>query len=141
MSETDSYAELYLNFEDRQEYFDSIFKNMTHAEFRGFVDYSYNEVGRVDELQEFRRVRGLFLAIARKLMETAHFMDGLTDEHRQSARLAAESTYEFAKGLFPTDAVPAVEAAWAATLNHASRFGWPTAIFEIFAPHSVFRNQ
>jgi hypothetical protein len=117
---------------------------MKHAEFRGFVDYCYKELDFADEakdLQEFRRVKGLFLAIARKLMETAHFMDGLTDEQRQSAHRAAENTYEFAKGFFPTDAVPTIEAAWAATLDYASRFGWPTVVFDILAPHSVFKDQ
>lgn len=65
-------------------------------------------------------------------------MDGLTEEQRAAALKTAKAYYELAKDLYPASAVPAVEAAWAASLDWAARFGWSTVVFDILAPRRVF---
>ena len=80
-------------------------------------------------------MKGLILAFARKSLEMAHFMDGLTDEQRAVSLEVATDYYELAKCFYPADVVPKLEAAWAADLDHAARFGWPSPVFDIMAPH------
>lgn len=144
MSDVDRYADLYLNFPDRQEWFAQLFVSMTFTEYREFVDYCFKELDLADEAKdgaEFRRVKGLILALARKELEIARFMDGLPDEYRVGCLETATAYYELAKGFYPADKVPAVEAAWAASLDDAARFGWPSAVFDIMAPHQVFKDE
>jgi hypothetical protein len=74
-------------------------------------------------------------------LELAYFMNGLTDGQRDVARKAATAYYEMAKGFYAADALPAVEAAWAADLDHATRFGWPSPVFESLAPTKIFRDE
>lgn len=117
---------------------------MTFTEFSDFVDYCFKEFDLAAEAQdgaEFRRVKGLILALARKKLEIAHFMNGLKDKQRAATLETATAYYELAKGFYTADAVPTVEAAWAASLEEASRFGWPSVIFDIQAPHRVFKDD
>lgn len=143
VSDIDRYADIYLNFQDRQQWFATTFAGMTLTEYSGFVDYCFKQLDLAAETKdgaEFWRVKGLILAMARKYFETAYFMDGLTDDQRAASRKAAVSYYELAKGFYSAEAVPGVEAAWAASLDHAARFGWPSVVFDIQAPHRVFRD-
>jgi hypothetical protein len=143
VSDTDRCADIYSNFEDRQQWFTELFESMTHAEYIDFVGYCFKELDLAADAKdggEFRRVKGLILALARKDLEVAYFMDGLTEAQRATALKAATSYYELAKRFYPADAVPAVEAAWAESLDYASRFGWPSVAFDILAPRRVFRD-
>lgn len=143
MSDLYRYAEIYLNFPDRQQWFADLFLNMTHSEYLDFKEYCFKQLDLAAEAKdgaEFRRVKGLIMAFASKNLEAAHFMDGLTDEQRASSLQAATAYYELAKGFYPAETVPAVEAAWAASLDRANRFGWPSVVFDVLAPHHVFKD-
>ena len=142
MPHIDRYADLYLNFQDRQEWLAELFAEMTFAEFQEFVDYCFQELDSASEAKEgaeFYRVKGLILALGRKKLEIGYFMDGLTDEERVALLNSATSYYNLARGFYPTDKVPALELAWAAELDYCIRFGWPSAAFSVTAPHRVFR--
>ncbi len=142
MPDKDRNAELYLNFQDQQQWLEAAFAGMTYKEYLGFVDYVFEELDLAAETNngaEFRRVKGLILALARKHLEAAHFMDELTDEMRVSLHKVAISYCEFARGLYPAEAAPGVAAAWAASEEYAEKYGWPSAVFRILAPHNVFR--
>jgi hypothetical protein len=142
MPEPDRYAMIYLNFEDHQARLDDMLSNMRFIEYREFVEYCFKELDFAAEAKdggEFRRVRGLILAIARKQLEISKFMDGLTDSQRASAWQCAVSYYELAKGFYDADKVPALEAAWAASIDHCERFGWPSVVFDVLAPHKIFK--
>lgn len=83
----------------------------------------------------------MILALARKELEIAHYMDGLTEKQRLSKQATAEAYYELAKGFYPVDKQPGVEAAWAISLNHARTDGYTSeAVFEIMAPHRLFAD-
>jgi hypothetical protein len=143
MSETDRWADIYINFRDSQQWLAELFASMTHAEYMNFVEYCFKELdlaAEVNDGAEFRRVKGLILALARKELEIARFMDGQTDRQREAALKAATSKYELAKRFCPADSVPAVEAAWAAELDRAARFGWPSVIFDCLPPQRVFKD-
>jgi hypothetical protein len=62
--------------------------------------------------------------MACKQLEVGHFMDGLSEDQRASSIKAAHAQYELAKGFYPADVVPKIEAAWAATLETAETFGY-----------------
>jgi hypothetical protein len=144
MLDTDHYVDIYLSFQDRQQWLAELFASMTFKEFCDFVDYCFKELDLAAEAKdgvEFRRVKGLILSLTRKNLEIAHFMDRLTDEQRAASLNAATSYYELAEGFYTAGAVPAVEAAWAASLENAARFGWPSAVFYVMAPHRVFRDD
>ncbi len=144
MSDSERYADVYLNYPDRQQWLADTFASMTFAEYQGFLDYCFEEINLAAAAKdgaELWRVRGLLMALARKNLEVAHFMDGLTDEQRTASLHLATSNYELAKRFYPEDTVPAVEAAWAASLDEAARFGWPSAVFYMLAPHRVFRDH
>jgi hypothetical protein len=140
----DRYADIYLNFQDRQEWFAELFAGMTLTEFHDFVDYCFKELDLAAEAKdgaEFGRVKGLIIALARKELEVAHFMDGQTDEQREASRNTATAYYELAKGFYAADKVHAVEAAWSAALDNAAHFGWPSPVFDVLALHQVFKDD
>ena len=143
MPDTHRYADIYRNFQDKQQWLDDLFQSMTFWEYRCFTNYLWEETALADEGvddAELRRVKGLLLALARKELEVAHFMYGLTDDQREVSLRAAKSTYELAKGLYSPDVQPAVEGLWNELLRHASRYGWPSVAFEIMRPQPIFRE-
>jgi hypothetical protein len=143
LSDTERYADLYLNFVDNQDWLSQTFASMTMAEYHAFVTYFFEELnfaGEAKEGGEFQRVKGLILAMARKDLEVAHFSQGLTDEQRESSRRAATAYYELAKGFYSPDRVVAVEEAWATSLDHCARFGWPSAAFDLLDPRPIFKD-
>jgi hypothetical protein len=87
MSDTDRWANIYLNFRDSQQWLAELLASMTHAEYMSFVEYCFGELDLAAEAKdgaEFRRVKGLIMALARKQLEVARFMDGLTDRQKGS---------------------------------------------------------
>jgi hypothetical protein len=142
-TDTDRYADLYLNFVDSQDWLSETFARMTMAEYHAFVAYCFEELnlaGESKEGGEFVRVKGLLLAMARQELETAHFAAGLTDEQRESSRRAATAYYELAKGFYPPEKAASVEAAWTASLDRCERFGWPSPAFDVLEPRPIFRD-
>lgn len=143
MSDNDRYAELYLSFEDRQEWLAETFAGMTMAEYHTFVGYVFEELnlyGETKEGGEFRRVKGLLLAMARHDLDASHFAQGWTDEQRESGIKAATAVYELARGLYAHEEVAGVEAAWAGSLDHCAKFGWPSPLFGMLQPRQIFRE-
>ena len=106
MSQTKLYAELYLKFQDNQEWLAGRFSEMTFSEYRAFINYCFEQIDAAAAIRdgtEFRRVKGLLLAAARKELEIVCFMNGLSDEQRTVSAQVATSYYELAKGFYPAD--------------------------------------
>lgn len=144
MSDIDRYSDIYLNFQDRQQWLADTFADMTFEDYMAFVDYCFEQLDFAAERkdgEEFRRVKGLMFAFARKHLETAHFMDGLTDDQRAWSRRAAITYYELAKSFYSAGDVSSVETAWATSLDCADRFGWPSVVFDLLAPHHIFKDE
>jgi hypothetical protein len=136
----DRYTHIYLNFPNSQAYFECLFGTMTFQEFHGFLDYCMAEFQAADAA-EYRRVRVLIIALARKLLETAYFSDGLPEERRQDTSALAEALFKVAKGFYPPDKISAVETAWATEVDYMKKWGWPTLAYEALAPHHVFKGD
>jgi hypothetical protein len=145
MPDSDHYANIYLNFPDNQQWLADTLADMTHEEYLGFVDYVFAELGFAAEAKEgseFQRIASLILALARKELEIGHFMAGLSDEYRESCIKCAKSFYEMAKKFCSQDMLLPIETAWAASLDHAALYGWPSTIFlTIEGSHRVFRDD
>ena len=142
-SVAEAYADLYLGFIDNQTWLADTFGNMSLPEFIGFTVYVFEELDLADksnEVGELQRVKGLLLAMARKELELARFHRGLTDQQRHSALKTAAAYYELAKGYYPLEARPAIEAAWTASTDKGEAFGWPSAVFHLLETRSVFRE-
>jgi hypothetical protein len=131
-------------FEEKQESLTQLFTEMRRTEFLTFVGFCFSRLHRVNKEKnplEFIRVRGLLLAIARKELEISDFEDDITPDQRTAYRNTATLYYELAKGCYPPDQQDAVEAAWRAAMSYGERFGYrKKIIFDIFAPHRVFRG-
>lgn len=147
MTDATAYADLYLNFEDRQQWLQERLTRFSFSEYRAFVDYVFEQLDPAFEAgqsAEFVRVKGLLLAIARKKFEVAHFMAGLTGEQRETCQRTAQAYFELARGFYPDNVKPAVDAAWAESQDHAARFGAVSApaVFEILRREQceVFRR-
>jgi hypothetical protein len=140
----EQYADLYAAFEDRQEWLAQTLTTMTRDEYFAFVEFCLSRLDLMFEAKdaaEASRVKGLWLAIARKELELSDFEDGMTLEQRLASRQAATSYYELAKGFYLPEQQEAVEAAWLSAVDRGERFGYRSgAVFEIMAPHSVFRE-
>lgn len=141
----DFFEDLYENFVDDQKLLHETFTNMTEREFHEFLGYVISRhVRESREITDLGRLclnRALILAMASKLLEFAHFESRLSDDERIHSRRLAITTFEVAKRLYPPDLVPAVEKAWAASLEEADRFGWPSVVFDILAGgRKIFRD-
>jgi hypothetical protein len=145
MSDSDRYANIYLNFPDNQQWLADTLADMTHEEYLGFVEYVFTELGFAEEAKErseFQRVISLMLALARKELEIGHFMAGLSDEYRESCIKCAKSYYDMAKNFCSQDMILRIETAWVASLDHAARYGWPSPIFSMIeGSHRVFKDD
>ena len=139
-----SYADMYLNFKDNQEWLSKKFENMTYEDFENFVGYCLKQLGFASDESngaEFFRVKGLLLALARKEHEISCFMDGIDDERRAGSLKCATSYYELAKGFYPKEEQSQVEAAWEYSKEYGRRFGYPSVVAELLAPHRLFRED
>lgn len=141
MSNTEKYAEIYLNFQDRQAWFEDLFSKMTIYEYFEFIDYFFHELNFAKEeknILEFQRTKGLMLALARKELEISYFMDDITQEQRIASMNSAKNFYNMAKDFYPKEDIPILEKAWKYSLDHAAQFGYPSPLFDLLAPHRVF---
>jgi hypothetical protein len=143
------YAEIFEDFHDNQEWLSQLFGTMARQEFHDFIDFclerlnhDYETKSGPESFAEYRRVKGLLFAIARKELELSDFGDGLTIEQRLSTKAAATSYHELAKGFYAPHQQDAVDAAWQASLDRGEKFGYRSGpVFEILAPHHVFRDH
>jgi hypothetical protein len=142
-SAQEAYATLYLRFLDNQAWLSDRLENMSLPDFIGFTVYVFDQLelaGKSNEVAEFKRVKGLILAMARKELEMARFQAGLSEQQRRIALRTATAYFELAKGFYTAEARPAIDAAWAATIEKGETFGWPSAVFDILEPRYVFRK-
>ena len=143
MSDIERNVDLYLSFVGQQDWLNETLTNMTFAEFNSFVDYMMAEINLYAESKEgaeFFRVKGLILAVARKMLEMGRFAHGITDQQREVSIRTATTFYELAKGFYRPEDVSAVEAAWAGSLDYCSKFGWPSPVFLALAPRQIFKD-
>ena len=144
MSQAKPYDDLHINFRDNPEWLAGRFSGMTSSGYRAFINYCFEQLdsaAATRDRAEFRRVKNLLLASARKELEIAHLMSGLSDEQRTVSAQVAASYNELAKGFYPADTMPAVEAAWNSSPRHAANFSWPSVFFDILEPSKVFREE
>ena len=58
VSDIDRFADIYLNFQDRQQWLAELFASMTHAEYLGFVEYCYNKFDLAAEAKDGAELLG-----------------------------------------------------------------------------------
>ena len=66
----ENFEDFYANFLDKQEWLSCKFENMTHNEFKDFNDFIVQKTDLLVEdkdWNEFFRIKGLILAVAKKI--------------------------------------------------------------------------
>ena len=141
--EQPDFERLYFHYEDRQAVLYDTFTSMSFEEFNNFIDYCFQRMDIASEERnggEFHRIKGLLIAVARKQLEIGYFMDGLSQEARDTALKSAHAIYVLAHGFYGPDQRASLDEAWASSIDTGNRFGYSTTTAEILAPHTVFRR-
>lgn len=120
------------------------FSNMTFEEFHEFFEHAFhnrlasaieNGVGRKYVL--FRL--SMLASLCQKMLESAHFLDGVTQEFRKATEDIANQHFDLLISLCDEKNNTAIKRAWKATEDYCARFGYKSgAVFEVLAPHRVF---
>jgi hypothetical protein len=106
----------------------------TRAEFHDLLEKTMHCSGPVP----YKFLMGL----ARKLHEDAHFTDGLSKGERETWAEFADVMIAGVMEKVSQSEREMLQVAWAATQDYAARFGYLSgAIYEVLAPHQVFRDD
>jgi hypothetical protein len=106
----------------------------TRAEFHDLLEKTMHCSGPVP--------RKFLMALARKLLEDAHFTDGLSKGERETwAEFADAMIANLMEKASQSDR-ELLQVAWAGEKDYAARFGYLSgAIYEVLAPHQVFSDH
>jgi hypothetical protein len=121
------------------------FSNMTFEEFHDFFEYVYcnrltyeMESGKLERTHLYSRLP-MLISLCSKLLESGHFLDGMSQDWRNSTETIAITYFNLLMSLCDTEHGTAVKKAWDIQKDHCDRFGYKSGvIFEVLAPHRVF---
>ena len=126
------------------EEWDEEFSNMTLEEFHEFFEYAFCErltaavESGVNRKYVTSRLRMLG-KLCEKFLESAHFLDGVTQEFRDQTEEMADGYFEILISLCDEYNKIIIKEIWEKSKNYCDRFGYKSGVvFEVLAPHRVF---